>query len=195
MVHLTSVAEGKSIWNIEARAQMGSQGDDVKLIQYLLARAPEASSYVPDLISGSSGIAVGDVDGTWGTQTDTAQKWLEQNWKGSATAVADGVIDMIPATGVNFGSDPVHEYKLAILQWLYAVAINQSGHFLDGSEYMAGQPSTILQNMAGDGQCPSDLSYALQAAKSQSQNWGSADGGADGGGGSSGSSGGGADGS
>jgi hypothetical protein len=192
MVHLTSVDVGKSIWNIEGQAQMGSQGDDVKLIQYLLARAPEASQYIPDLISGSSGIAVSNVDGVWGSQTDAAQKWLEQNWKGNNTVVADGVIDVIPATGVLFGADPVHEYKLAIVQWLYAVAINQGKNFLDGSEYMAGSPATILLNMANDGQCPSDLAYALNAAKNNSQSSGAdggsggADGGSDGAGGADG---------
>ena len=47
---------------------------------------------------------------------------------------------------------------------------------------MAGSPATILMNMAGDGQCPSDLSYALQAAKNELQTWGGADsgGGSDG---------------
>jgi hypothetical protein len=194
MVHVTSIDAGKSIWNIEGRAQMGSQGDDVKLIQYLLARASEASNYIPDQISGSSGITVSNVDGIWGSQTDVAQKWLEQNWKGNHTAVADGVIDVIPATGVLFGADSVHEYKFALLQYLYAVAINQSNNFLDGSEYMAGSPATIVMNMAGDGQCPSDLSYALQAAKNESQTWGGADGGSDGGSAAAGGGSGGSDG-
>ncbi len=82
---------------------MGSTGDDVKLIQYMLARAPEAAQYVPGEISGSSGISVGDVDGEWGAQTDAAQKWLEQNFKGVTRIIADGFIDTIPPPAAVLG--------------------------------------------------------------------------------------------
>ncbi|MGO8798231.1 MAG: peptidoglycan-binding domain-containing protein [Roseiarcus sp.] len=167
---LSNSTDGFLLWNVDSRIGMGSTGDDVKLVQYLLARAPEAAQYVPDQISGSSGISVSDVDGNWGPQTDAAQKWFEQNYKGGAPVVADGVIDVVPQSGILFGNNPTYEYKLYALQELYAAAAG-------------GQMNVTptIQNMPNDGQCPSDLAYALQAALNGAQGSGaSPDGGSDG---------------
>jgi len=158
MVHTLTTSDNTFLgWNIEARVGMGSTGDDVKLVQYLLARAPDAAQYVPSEISGSPGIAVSDVDGSWGSQTDTAQKWFEQNFKGGMPIVADGVIDSIPPSGILFGDNPTYEYKLAELLHLYAIAAGGMGNV-----------TATIQNMPNDGQCPSDLAYVLQAALSSS---------------------------
>jgi hypothetical protein len=166
---LSSPKYGFLLWDIDVRVGMGSSGDDVMLVQYLLARAPEAAQYAPDQISGSSGIAVSDVDGTWGPQTAAAQKWFEQNYKSRASVVADGVIDPVPESGTWFGppSSP-HEYKLYSLQELYSMA---AGGF--------GNVTPNIKNMPNDGQCPAELAYALQAALNASD-VGDADG-ADGG--------------
>jgi len=159
MVHALTNSDNTFLdWNVDARVGMGSTGDDVKLVQYLLARAPEAAQYLPDQISGSSGIAVSDVDGDWGPQTDAAQKWFEQNFKGGLPVVADGVIDVIPQSGVFFGDNPTYEYKLSALLNLYAAAAGGVNNV-----------TPTIQNMPNDGQCPSDLAYALQAALNSSQ--------------------------
>jgi hypothetical protein len=172
MVHVLSNSDNSfGLWNVDSRIGMGSTGDDVRLVQYLLARAPGAAQYTPDQISGSSGIAVSDVDGNWGPQTDAAQKWFEQNFKGGLPVVADGVIDVIPQSGFTFGDSPTYEYKIYALQELYATA--------------AGGMNTVtatIQNMPNDGQCPSDLAYALQASLNSS---GASGGGAAGGSGGS----------
>jgi len=149
---------------------MGSTGDDVKLVQYLLARAPQAAQYLPSEISGSSGIAVSDADGNWGQQTDAAQKWFEQNFKGGMPVLADGVIDLIPESGILFGDNPTYEYKLAALQSLHATAAGGMNHV-----------TATIQDMPNDGQCPCDLVYALQTALNNSQSSSSnADGGSGG---------------
>ena len=172
MVHVLSDSNNIFLdWNVDARVRMGSTGDDVKLIQYLLARAPEAAQYMPSEISGSSGIAVSDVDGSWGAQTDAAQKWFEQNYKGGMPVLADGVIDTIPQSGILFGDNPTYEYKLAALLSLYAIAAGGMNNV-----------TPTIMNMPNDEQCPSDLAYVLQAALNSSQATGaSADGGSDGG--------------
>jgi hypothetical protein len=145
------------LWNVNSRIGMGSTGDDVMLVQYLLVRAPEAAQYTPDQISGSSGLTLADVDGNWGPKTDAAQKWFEQNSKGGLPVLADGVIDVIPQSGITFGDSPTYEYKLFALQELYATAAGG----------MSNVTPTIM-NMPNDGQCPSELAYALQAALSAS---------------------------
>jgi hypothetical protein len=167
MVHVNSGSDNDFLlWNIDSRIGMGSTGDDVKLVQYLLARAPEAAQYMPSEISGSSGIAVSDVDGSWGSQTDAAQKWFEQNFKGGMPVLADGVIDVIPESGILFGDNPTYEYKLAALQNLYATAAGGMNNV-----------TATIQNMPNDGQCPSDLAYALQAALNGAQGSGASPGG------------------
>ena len=154
MVQVLSSSEfGFLLWNVDARVGMGSEGDDVRLVQYLLARAPEAAKLVPDQISGSSGITVADVDGIWGPQTDAAQRWFEQNYKCGAPVVADGVVDMVPESGIIFGGSAPHEYKLYALQDLYSIAANGLGNVTPN-----------IRNMPNDGQCPSELAYALQSA-------------------------------
>ncbi|MGO9642511.1 MAG: peptidoglycan-binding domain-containing protein [Candidatus Acidiferrales bacterium] len=158
MVHVFNLLTTDfQLWNVDARIGMGSTGDDVRLIQYVLARAPEAAQYWPDKISGSSGIAVSDVDGIWGPQTDAAQKWLEQNWKGNNPVVADGFIDPLQG-GITFGTDTTYEYKLSVALFLYAIAANQ------GTVWVSKGSTETIMDMPNDGQCPADLGYALQAA-------------------------------
>jgi hypothetical protein len=177
MVHVLSSSDYPFLlWNVDSRIGMGSTGDDVMLVQYLLARAPDAAQYTPDQISGSSGIAVSDVDGSWGPQTDAAQKWFEQNFKGGMPVLADGVIDVIPQSGILFGDSPTYEYKLAALQNIYATAAGGMNNV-----------TATIQNMPNDGQCPAALAYALQAAlNSSGASGGGAAGGSDGGGSSDG---------
>jgi len=167
----TSISGGASLqlWNVDARVGLNSTGDDVKLVQYLLARASEAAAYVPDKISGSSGIAVSNVDGIWGSQTASAMSWLEQSWKGLHAVVADSCIDQIPSTGLYFGPNDALEYKLAVLQWLYA-RVKAATHIGDQQAY-----TQYVANMPNDGQCPQDLAYALNAANPGAQDTGSSD--------------------
>lgn len=150
---LSSPQFGFLLWNVSARVGMGSTGDDVRLVQYLLARASEAANATPTQISGSSGLAVADVDGVWGSKTDAAQRWFERNYKGPIPVVADGFIDTIPDSGTIFGNSPTYEYKLSGLQELYATAAGG-----------ATNVTPTIENMPNDGQCPAELAYALQAA-------------------------------
>jgi hypothetical protein len=152
------------LWNLSTTAQYGATGDDVRLVQYLLARAPEAAAYEPDKISGQSGITVDDVDGIWGPQTAAAQSWLEQNWAGNLKVAADGRVDPTFVDSIKFGPNDAYEFKIAVLQHLYAVAQLQRRVTSADTEAMA----TLGENMPNDGQCPPDLAYALQAVLASS---------------------------
>jgi hypothetical protein len=157
-----------ALWNLSSTTQFGSTGDDVKLVQYLLARAPEAGAYESDKISGQSGIAVSDVDGIWGQQTAAALSWLEQSWKGNHPVVADSRVDPTFGGTITFGPDGIYEYKILVLQHLYAVAMMKHAATSADTATM----SSLGLSMPDDGQCPPDLGYALRAA---SGNTGSSD--------------------
>jgi hypothetical protein len=160
MVHVSSSSQGQ-FFNTDARIGMGSTGDDVRLVQYLLARAPDAAPFVPGFMSGSPRITVGDVDGVWGTQTDAAEKWLEQNCVGLEQLIADGFIDTVAPGGIGLGetaAGQLFQYKLDALMFFYAVAMCQGLNMHDQTMY------GVVMDMPADPQCPGDLAYALQAA-------------------------------
>jgi hypothetical protein len=149
-------------WNVSARAGLGSSGDDVRLIQYLLARAPEAGAIRPDRISGESGITVDDVDGMWGPKTTAGVSWLEQNYHAkNGNDFADGVIDPMPFHQDHFvvGST-TFQYKIMSLQVLYCIVILQDRFETASDDEFFG---TIMA-MPDDGQCPVALGIALTTA-------------------------------
>jgi hypothetical protein len=156
MVQVMQDPNGMSYWDVSQRVGVGSTGDDVRLVQYLLARAPESEQYRQD-ISGSSGIAVSDVDGAWGPQTAAAMSWYEQQTATFSGTVADGCVDPAPPNTINFGPNNEYQYKIHSLQWFYIIA--QS----NGTCNMMDFPSmsNILMGMPNDGQCPPALAAAL----------------------------------
>jgi hypothetical protein len=149
-------------WNVSDRAGPGSSGDDVRLIQYLLARAPEAAAIRPDRISGDSGITVDDVDGMWGPKTTAAVSWLERSYHAkNGSDFADGVIDPMPSHQDHFvvGST-TFQYKIMSLQVLYCIVMLQDRfESASDSEFFG----TIMA-MPDDGQCPGALAVALRTA-------------------------------
>jgi hypothetical protein len=166
MVQVTQAGGSTNLWNVSSRVGPGSTGDDVKLVQYLLARAPEAANYGGP-ISGQSGIAVANVDGIWGPQTAAAMSWFEKSWKGRGNLQADSVVDPNPPGSCNFGVNGNFLYKITALQVLYGVAqLKDMGMTADG-----GTVANTVLAMPTDGQCPQDLAYVLQnAAVSIAQN-------------------------
>jgi hypothetical protein len=148
-------------WNVDARVGPGSAGDDVRLVQYLLVRAPEAEPYLTTPVNGGPGIGINDVDGIWGPQTSAAMSWLEQTFN----VISDGVVDPCPP-GTDFFSSQINNcfYKIILLQQLYVinqVRGNNSGTSNDTK-------TTVLMTMQDDGMCPSALVQALNNALANS---------------------------
>jgi hypothetical protein len=157
-------------YNIFRHLCLGSAGTDVAMVQYLLARAPEAISYPfangPALSNGDCPIGVSDVDGDWGPNTDAAMSWFEQ----ASTLMPvyhDGAVD--PMGSVAYGdqihfinSGAAYEFKLALLQELYVSVICRQAFPNPQAQARA------IRSMANDGECPpilaADPLLALEAS-------------------------------
>jgi hypothetical protein len=163
MVQVMQDPNGMSYWDVSQRIGFGSVGDDVRLVQYLLAVAPASARYRPD-INGSSGLTVLDVDGVWGPQTAAAMAWYEQQTVNFGT-LADSFVDPAPADTINFGPNNQYQFKIHSLQWFYVIAIS------DGAQDMTdfGGMSEVLMAMPNDGLCPSPLGFALTNALTAAQ--------------------------
>jgi hypothetical protein len=152
--------DGLTLWDVSFRIGPGSVGDDVRLVQYLMARFVQ---YDPVAPPATPGLTLSDVDGQWGSRTTAAMRWIEQN----GGVVADGVVDPCPADTLDVGGPySQYRYKIALLQWYYIGEIAQKS---PGTPYPFDGPakSAILMDMANDGQCPADLAWALESAKAE----------------------------
>jgi hypothetical protein len=150
---------GDIYFNVKRHLCFGCSGVDVALVQYLMARAPDAiSSLTPDVAQLSNGncpIKVADVDGVWGPNTDAAMAWLEQALI-YPPAFADGAVDPIgsvpnsDAASFSHG-DNYYVYKLVALQRIYTMTrIVRYDAGADSRNYGIG-------TLAWDGLCPSIL--------------------------------------
>jgi peptidoglycan hydrolase-like protein with peptidoglycan-binding domain len=146
-------------YNIRRHLCLNSSGSDVAMVQYLLARSPESLAFPfangPLLSNGDCPIGVGDVDGSWGPNTDAAMSWFEQSCT-LQPVFHDGAVD--PLGSVAFGDEvnfvngsTTYEFKLALLQQMYISVICQNP-FPDPPLH-----NRAIRNMAKDGQCPSIL--------------------------------------
>jgi len=149
----SAAMDGLTLWDVSFRVGPGSQGDDVRLVQYLMARFVQ---YDPVKPPSTPGLTLADVDGVWGPRTTAAMQWLEKN----GGVVADGVVDPCPLDTLDVGGPYSSTmYKIAMLQWYYIPEVAKRIVF-DGPG-----KSAILMDMANDGQCPADLAWALESAK------------------------------
>jgi len=132
------------VWDIDKRVGSGSSGDDVRLVQYLMARTTFC------------GITVPQVDGIWGPITGAAMTALEAN---VSEVLADGVVDQMPFRITFEHLGQAYIYKLAILQFLYSKAVAPQNDDQDPKLSEA-----TLMAMPDDGVCPNDLALALRNA-------------------------------
>ena len=165
---ITLPNDGSLYFNVARHLTVGCSGDDVSLVQYLLARAPDAEPYLTGAnnfqLTGLCPIGVADVDGIWGPDTAAAMAWFEQACT-NPPVYRDGAID--PLGSVPYGDQQVfinsggaYFFKLSVLQDLYVIA--QSKAIVTDT----GTRNSTLRKMAADGQCPSTLaSNPLLAAE------------------------------
>jgi hypothetical protein len=151
---------GDVYFNVKRHLCFGCRGVDVALVQYLLARAPDAiSSLTPDVAQLSNGdcpIKVADVDGDWGSNTDRAMAWFEQALI-YPSVLADGAVDPIGSAPISDGDAflrgdyALYVYKLIVLQRIYTMT--------NITRYDAGVDTRNdgIGTLAWDGQCPSFL--------------------------------------
>jgi type VI secretion system secreted protein Hcp len=138
---------GGPIWNVEEKIGTGSTGDDVMLVQYLVARY--------GMWEGKPGyISVHDVDGIWGPKTAASFLLYEQ----SATSVVTNgfVYPVRPHTDFLHAGAHGFLHHIVSLQEYYCAIIS--------GKPVGGVDSHIVMEMAHDGMCPSKLAYALSAA-------------------------------
>lgn len=142
MVSSINSAEGYQIWNVDKRIPtFATTGDDVRLVQYLLARTEEC------------GITVSQVDGLWGPISAQALTTFEQIF--GTAVLADGAVDPITPSDRFVKNGQVFTYKLSLLHDKYVVK-QYAPALLIPALYSA----TVL-NMPNDGQCPPALAAAL----------------------------------
>ena len=138
------------IWDVEKRIGSGSKGDDVRLVQYLVARYGMWTGS-PDYIT------IDDVDGTWGPKTSASFLGYEQSAMDVRT---NGFVYPAPFD-VDIFHTGVHGfiYHIISLQEYYCAAILQKPvGVIDFDVVMA---------MPYDGMCPPDLAFALTAAEAK----------------------------
>jgi hypothetical protein len=144
MVSAIFSVEGNQIWNVDKRIPtFATTGDDVRLVQYLLARTEDC------------GISVSQVDGVWGPTSAGALSAFEQHF--GSTVLADGAIDPITPSDSFVKNGHVFTYKLSLLHDKYVVKQSPAA-LLVPALY-----SSVVLNMPNDGQCPPELAAALNA--------------------------------
>jgi peptidoglycan hydrolase-like protein with peptidoglycan-binding domain len=156
---MTVPPDSRIFYNILRHLCLGSSGADVALVQYLLARAPESMAYPfangGTLSNGDCPIGVGDVDGNWGPNTDSAMSWFEQACI-LQSVYHDGAVDplgSVPNGDQTFfvNGSTTYEFKLAVLEQMYVSVICMNA--LPAPQLQ----NRAIRNMANDGQCPSIL--------------------------------------
>jgi hypothetical protein len=143
--------ETNFIWNVEQRVGPGSSGDDVRLVQYLLAMWG-ADYSIPGVI------VLDDVSGSWDSKTSASMALFEKNL--TSAALADGVVDPMPPDTVGFSAArSSYLYKIYSLQWAYSQK--------RGRHDLLEVESEVVMDIPNDVTCPTDLSYALIAAQTK----------------------------
>ncbi len=137
--------DGGPIWNVEERIGLGSTGDDVRLVQYLVARY--------GMWEGTPGyLTVEDVDGVWDAKTAASFLLYEQT---ATSVVTNGFVYPVkPHT--DFLHVGVHGFlhHIVSLQEYYCAIISEKP--------VGGVDSHIVMAIADDGMCPSELAFALR---------------------------------
>ena len=72
-----------TMWDVSFRVGPGSSGDDVRLVQYLMAKFVQ---YDPVAPPSTPGLTLADVDGVWGQKTTAAMSCLRKTEALSPTA-------------------------------------------------------------------------------------------------------------
>ena len=162
------------IWDVEKRIGSGSKGDDVRLVQYLVARY--------GMWTGAPGyISVDEVDGDWGPKTSASFLLYEQT---AMSVRTNGFVYPAPLD-VDIFHTGVHGFIYHIIslqEYNCAAILRKPVGAIDYDTVMA---------MPDDGLCPADLGFALTAAQAKVGYSHSAHAGADGAGAGGGGGGGG----
>jgi len=166
----TSDGGQATVWDLSQRVSVGSIGDDVSLVQYLMVRFAMVRVKADPAGVAAFGLAIGEVDGIWGPKTAAAMAWLERSNTGDPNAggqggfLADGAVDPFPAGVEFYNHGPLQlGYKMCGLQELYCAGISH----LPSNAIPAQQFSDIVMGMPNDGLCPPSLANTLLQLQAQ----------------------------